>query len=88
MQPEGSAVTDTGTGHNGQIVSLVERAERLEEEIKSLNTDKSELFKEAKSNGFDVAALKKIIALRRIDPTKRQEQEAILDLYKTAMGML
>jgi uncharacterized protein (UPF0335 family) len=75
-------------GINNQINSLVERVEHINSEIDEKNEDKKEIFAEARSAGFDVAALKKIIAMRRIDPAKRQEQDAILDLYKAAMGML
>lgn len=68
--------------------SIVERVERLEEEIKSLNEDKRDIYAEAKSNGFDVKVLKKIIADRRKDTAERQEFEAIYDLYAKALGML
>lgn len=72
---------------NGQILAIVERVERLETEITALNEDKSDIFKEAKSDGLDVKILKRVIAIRRQDPSKRAEEEAILDLYLSAVGV-
>jgi uncharacterized protein (UPF0335 family) len=70
-----------------QLRAIVERIERLNEEIKGLNADKSDIFKEAKGNGYDADALRKLVAIRAKDPAKVAEQEAILDLYKSALGM-
>jgi uncharacterized protein (UPF0335 family) len=64
-----------------QLRSFVERIERLEEEISTLNADKSEVYKEAKSTGFDVKVLRKVIAARRMDRSERQEADALFDLY-------
>jgi len=68
--------------------SYVERVERLESEKKELSDDIKDVFAEAKSNGFDVKALKAVIALRKQDATERKEHEAILDTYLVALGML
>jgi uncharacterized protein (UPF0335 family) len=82
-------------GHNSQsgepiaadlLKSLVERVERLEAEIAEMNSDKSEVYKEGKSNGFDVKILRKVIALRRKDPAERYEEDALLDTYLSALG--
>src|SRR6185437_7114806 len=70
-----------------QLRAFVERIERLEEEIKALNDDKSEVYAEAKGNGFDVKVLRKIIADRRKDYSARMEFETIYDLYAAALGM-
>jgi uncharacterized protein (UPF0335 family) len=70
-----------------QLRSIVERIERLNEEIKDLNADKSDVLKEARGNGYDADALKKLVAIRAKDPAKLAEQEAILDLYKSTLGM-
>jgi uncharacterized protein (UPF0335 family) len=70
----------------GQLRSFVERIERVEAEIKELNGDKSEIYKEAKGNGFDVKAIRAIVAERRADPAKAAELEAILDLYRSALA--
>lgn len=65
--------------------NIVDRIESLEEEIKGLNSDKSDIYAEAKSNGFDVKALKAVIAHRRKDPKEVQEQTAIFQTYMTAL---
>ena len=69
-----------------QLKSIVERIERLEEEKKALADDIKEVFAEAKGNGFDVKVLKKVVRLRKMDRAKRQEEDAILDLYLSAIG--
>lgn len=70
-----------------QLKSLVERIERLEEEKASLTGDIREVYSEAKGQGFDTKILRQVVALRRLDRTDRQEREAILDLYLSALGM-
>ena len=72
----------------GQIKSIVERVERLEEEKAAIAGDIKEIFAEAKSNGYDTKILKMIVRMRKQDTADRQEQEAILDLYLHALGML
>ena len=71
-----------------RLKSFVERIERLEEEKKEIADDIREVYAEAKGNGFDTKALRQIIKLRKIDVEERKEQEAILDVYKQALGML
>jgi uncharacterized protein (UPF0335 family) len=66
--------------------SLVARIERLEAEIKELNADKTEIYAEAKSTGFDKSVLKKLIAERRKPASERAEQDALLDLYREALA--
>jgi uncharacterized protein (UPF0335 family) len=68
------------------LKSFVERVERVQEEIDGLNGDKRDLYAEAKGNGFDVPALKKVIARRRLDPDKRAELDAIMETYEAALG--
>jgi len=70
-----------------QIRAFVERIERIEGEVKDLNRDKSEIFAEAKGNGFDVKALKIVIGKRRQDMSERMELEALVELYEAALGM-
>lgn len=70
-----------------ELRQLVERIERLNEEIDSIQKDKAELFAEAKGRGYDTKALKAIVKLRAKDPNEVQEEEAVLDLYKNALGM-
>ena len=70
-----------------KLLSYVERVEHLNEEVKALQTDIKEIYEEAKSNGYDVKALKAIIALRKLDDAEREEAETVLDVYKAALGM-
>ena len=65
---------------------LIERIERLEEEKKGIADDIRDVYAEAKGNGFDVKILRRIVRLRKQDRAKRQEEEAILDLYLSAIG--
>lgn len=71
-----------------QLQSLVERIERMEEEKEAAAIDIREIYAEAKGNGFDTKALRRIVALRKRDPGERQEEEAVLELYMSALGML
>ncbi len=70
-----------------QLRQYVEQIERLEEEKKALSGDIRDKFLEAKATGFDVKALKKIIAMRKKSKTDLQEEEAILAVYMHALGM-
>lgn len=70
-----------------QLRSFIERIEQLEEEKAALATDIKDVYSEAKGTGFDTKAMRHVIALRKLDTADRQEQEAILDLYLTALGM-
>jgi uncharacterized protein (UPF0335 family) len=75
--------TDTGA----RLKLYIERAERLDDEIKDLNSDKSDLFKEMKSSGFDTKTVKRIMKLRKMGTQERQEAEALLSTYMNAIGM-
>ena len=70
-----------------RIRAFVERAERLQDDISLLREDMKELFAEAKAEGFETKALKRVIALRKKDPKKLAEEVAILRLYADAMGL-
>lgn len=67
--------------------SFIERIERLEEEKKALADDIREVYSEAKGTGFDTKVMRQVLRLRRMESADRQEQEAILDLYLSALGM-
>ena len=71
-----------------QIRAFIERIERLEEEKASIAGDIKEVYAEAKGNGFDTKVLRKVISLRKKDANEREEEEAMLDLYLQALGML
>ena len=71
-----------------RLKTIVERIERLEEDKAAVATDIKEVFAEAKGEGFDVKILRKVVRLRKQDKAKRQEEEALLDLYLSAIGGL
>lgn len=70
-----------------QLRSIIERIEKLDEEAKTLNDDRRDVYAEAKGNGFDTKVIKKIVAMRRVDHAQRKEEEAITELYLEALGM-
>ena len=70
-----------------QLKSLVERVERLEEEKTALSGDIREVYAEAKGHGFDTKIMRKVVALRKLDSGEREEQDSLLDLYMSALGM-
>lgn len=72
----------------GQLRAFIERIERLEEAKQEVADDIKQVFAEAKSTGFDVKAMRALIRLRKKDEAKREEEEAMLDLYKHALGMV
>lgn len=67
--------------------SFIERIERLEEEKAALTADIREVYSEAKGTGFDTKIMRQVVRMRKLDTADRQEQEAVLDLYMTALGM-
>ena len=70
----------------GRLRTIVERLERLEEDKAAIANDLKEVFAEAKGEGYDVKTLRKVLRIRKQDKAKRQEEEAILDLYLSALG--
>lgn len=70
----------------GRLKSIIERVERLEEDKAAVSTDIKEVLSEAKGDGYDIKIVRQVVRLRRIDKAKRQEAEAILDLYLSALG--
>jgi uncharacterized protein (UPF0335 family) len=68
-----------------QLAAVVERIERIEEEIRELAEGKKEIYQEAKGNGFDVKILREVIRVRKQDPKERDEQESLLDVYLHAI---
>jgi uncharacterized protein (UPF0335 family) len=86
-----SAAKDEQVAHRfakDQLKAFVERVERLEEEKKALADDVRDVYAEAKANGYDVKALRTVVKLRKQDVNERKEQEAILETYLHALGML
>ena len=80
-----TTTTTTDGIAGGRILSIIERIENLEEEIKALMEGKKEVFAEAKGEGFDVKVLREILKLRKLDRDERDEQESLLDLYMRAL---
>ena len=71
----------------GELRQFVERYERLEAERRDLAEQMKEVLAEARARGYDVKVLRKLIALRKRDSAEVSEEEAILELYKQALGM-
>lgn len=78
---------DTYTVAADELRQFVERIEQLEQEKKDIAEQIKEVYAEAKGRGYDGPALRQIVSLRRKDKDELAEQEAILDLYKSALGM-
>jgi uncharacterized protein (UPF0335 family) len=80
----------TDIGHNSvngdHLRQFIERVEKLEEEKRGIADDIKGVYAEAKSTGFDAKMIRKIVAMRRVEEAKRQEEEAILELYLAALG--
>lgn len=78
-----------GTGHNSfaktRLRSYFERIERLQEEIDALNTDKSEVYTEAKAEGFDVKVMKVVLSRRQMDRADVEERDALIKFYEDVM---
>jgi uncharacterized protein (UPF0335 family) len=86
---DGAAELDViNASAQGKLKSLIERIERLEEDKAAVATDLKEVYAEAKGEGFDTKILRKVVRLRAQDKAKRQEEEALIDLYISAIGGL
>jgi len=70
-----------------QLRQYIERIERIEEELDGAKGDRNDVYAEAKAVGFDVKAVRKIVRIRKMDPTQRQIEEAVEDTYRTALGL-
>jgi uncharacterized protein (UPF0335 family) len=78
---------DVNASNAGQLKAIIERIERLEEEKRNIAGDIKDVYAEAKGNGFDGKILRKIVSLRRQEPSERHEQEELLAVYLRALGM-
>ena len=78
-------------GHNSfaadALKSYFERIERLQGEKDALSADQKEVYAEAKGMGFDTKIMRKVIALRKMDKAELQEMDALISLYRTAVGL-
>jgi uncharacterized protein (UPF0335 family) len=68
------------------LSSIIDRIERLEDEKKQIASDISDLYKETKGRGYDAAALKEIVKIRKEDPGKREARESMVDVYMRAIN--
>lgn len=71
-----------------ELRQIIEQIEHLEEEKKAISDDISEFYKAAKGKGYDTKILRKVIAIRKKPKDERDEEEAILEMYLTALGMV
>lgn len=81
-------VKDVNGVDAARLLSLLERIEHLEEEIRSLKNDQKEIFDEAKSANFDIKAMREMLKLRKKDKQTREEEEFVVEVYKRALGMV
>ncbi len=72
---------------SARLKSFIDRIEKLEEDKAGIGNDLKEVYSEAKGTGFDTKIIRKIVSLRKIDLEKRREQEELLELYMSAIGM-
>jgi uncharacterized protein (UPF0335 family) len=86
-QQYGHDMTTSDSVAQDQLRAFLERIERMEEEKKAITDDIKEIYAEAKGSGFDTKVLRQIVRLRKLDHNERMEQEALLDMYLSALGM-
>jgi len=88
MADDSSNLETLGATAQGKLKSFVERIERLEEDKAAVANDLKEVYAEAKGEGFDTKILRKVVRLRKADAAKRSEEEALIELYLSAIGGL
>ena len=88
MADDSSTIEVLNSTAQTRLKTIIERIERLEEDKAAVAGDIKEVFLEAKGEGFDVKILRKVVRLRKQDKAKRLEEEALLDLYLSAIGGL
>jgi uncharacterized protein (UPF0335 family) len=88
MADDAASIDTLNSTAQGKLKSIIERIERLEEDKAAVANDLKEVYAEAKGEGFDTKILRKVVRLRKQDTAKRQEEEALIDLYISAIGGL
>jgi uncharacterized protein (UPF0335 family) len=88
MADDSANIDTLGAIAQGKLKSLIERIERLEEDRTAVAADLKEVYAEAKGEGFDTKIIRKVVRLRKADAAKRSEEEALIELYITAIGGL
>jgi uncharacterized protein (UPF0335 family) len=86
MADDSSSLDVLNASAQAQLKSIIDRLENLETEKAEVAEQIKEVFAEAKGNGYDVKTLRKVLRIRKVDRARRQEEEAILDLYLSAIG--
>jgi uncharacterized protein (UPF0335 family) len=86
MADDSSSIDVMTAAAQTRLRTIIERIERLEEDKAAVANDIKEVFAEAKGEGYDVKVLRKVVRLRKQDKAKRLEEEALLDLYLSAIG--
>ncbi len=84
---DASAIDDSSNATAQELRQFIERFERLEEEKKEIADQQKEVMAEAKGRGYDTKVMRKIVALRKRDRDDIAEEEAVLEMYKAALGM-
>jgi uncharacterized protein (UPF0335 family) len=88
MPQAAAAVSETSSGLSAErLRSIIKRIEKLEEDKAAVGEDLKEVYSEAKGTGFDVKIIRKIVAMRKMEVEKRREQEELIELYKSVLGM-
>ena len=88
MSDEGMSTPEMGHNSNGQLKSVLERINTLEDQKKDISEDIKDVYAEAKSNGYDVPALRAVVKRQRADAQKLQEHEALVETYLASLGMI
>ena len=88
MADDAASIEVLNSAAQSQLKTIIERIERLEEDKAAVANDLKEVYLEAKGNGFDTKILRKVVRLRKQDKAKRQEEDALVDLYLSAIGGL
>ena len=88
MSDEQATIDVLNASAQTQLRTIIERIERLEEDKAGVMADLKEVYAEAKGNGFDTKILRKVVRMRKQDKAKVQEEEALIDLYLSAIGGL
>lgn len=86
-KPKGKTKAAAGPVNQGRLKSFVERIEKLEEERQAVGGDVRDIYSEAKGVGYDVGAIRRLIAYRKLDAADRAERETLDDVYRHALGM-
>ena len=80
-------MTNLNSVNENELRQYIERIESVEEELDGIKADRKDIYSELKAVGYDVKTTRAIVRMRKMDKSKRDEEEMILDVYKTALGL-